>query len=75
MPVLSGVQATQIIRTELPPEKQRPIIALTANEDINHYLSSGFTSVVTKPIQQDQLRCALAAAEMLIGTHATNVHV
>lgn len=72
MPVLSGVQATQIIRTELPPEKQRPIIALTANaftEDINHYLSSGFTSVVTKPIQQDQLRCALASAEMQVGHH------
>jgi CheY-like chemotaxis protein len=62
MPVLSGLQATQIIRKELPEDKQRPIIALTANafsEDINNYLSSGFTSVVTKPIQKEQLSSAL----------------
>jgi CheY-like chemotaxis protein len=66
MPVLSGVQATKIIRTELPAEKQIPIIALTANafsEDIKRYLSSGFTSVVTKPIQQEQLRKALIEIE------------
>jgi CheY-like chemotaxis protein len=63
---MSGLQATQIIRKELPEDKQRPIIALTANafsEDINNYLSSGFTSVVTKPIQPESLQVALASIQ------------
>jgi CheY-like chemotaxis protein len=65
MPVMSGVQATQEIRSRVSQNKQHPIIiALTANafaEDIKHYLSSGFNSVVTKPIKLEVLQSALEA--------------
>ena len=55
MPEMDGVQACQIIKEQLP---RLPIIALTANvmaQDVNTYLSSGFTAHLGKPIEIDGL--------------------
>jgi signal transduction histidine kinase/DNA-binding NarL/FixJ family response regulator len=53
MPVMTGVQATELIRSTLrPPFCDVPIIAMTANvmkEDIDQYLASGMNSYVSKP--------------------------
>ncbi|MFM2387315.1 MAG: hypothetical protein RL660_2072 [Bacteroidota bacterium] len=53
MPVMNGVQATQLIRSTLKdPYNKVPIIAMTANvmkEDIDQYLASGMNDYVSKP--------------------------
>ena len=55
MPVLDGVSATKMLRST---GFERPIVALTANvmaEDVAHYLRSGFTHCIGKPIPFDAL--------------------
>jgi CheY-like chemotaxis protein len=64
MPQLDGVSATRKIR-ELPePMKaSTPIIALTANAmkgDQEAYLEAGMNGYLSKPIDNQQLRAALA---------------
>jgi len=57
MPVLDGIQATKIIRTEFDNDKRTiPIVALTAhrNEELFATLrKQGFTDILTKPITAD----------------------
>ena len=65
MPRMDGVQATQAIRDLTGPERNIPIIALTANadpDDAKHYLSIGMAAVVEKPIKPERLRMAMNAA-------------
>jgi signal transduction histidine kinase/CheY-like chemotaxis protein len=65
MPRMDGVQATQAIRALTGPERDIPIIALTANadpDDARHYLSIGMAAVVEKPIKPERLRMAMNAA-------------
>jgi signal transduction histidine kinase/FixJ family two-component response regulator len=65
MPRMDGVQATQTIRALPGPEKNVPIIALTANadpDDAKHYVQIGMASVVEKPIKPERLRAAMNAA-------------
>jgi len=53
MPEMSGWEATQIIRQQIPKERQPKIIALTANafsSDIEKCLNVGMNDVLTKPI-------------------------
>jgi PAS domain S-box-containing protein len=62
MPEMDGVEATRTIRSELPPERQPRIIAMTANafDDQRHaYLESGMNDYVSKPVQPDLLLAAL----------------
>ncbi|NTS76548.1 response regulator [Catenovulum sp. SM1970] len=50
MPVMSGEQATSIIRQT---DSDTPIIALTANamtNEVNHYLTNGFNAHISKPL-------------------------
>ncbi|MBF9255550.1 PAS domain S-box protein [Pontibacter sp. 172403-2] len=59
MPELSGIDATQIIRS-LPDHAMAsvPIIALTANAlkgDAEKYLSSGMNAYLSKPFEEDKL--------------------
>ncbi len=53
MPEMGGVEATQIIRKELPVDRQpKAIIALTADSsELNRtaYLAAGMCDVLTKP--------------------------
>ncbi len=66
MPVMDGVQATRIIRKELPqPACSTPIIAMTANvlrEDVDKYLSAGMNAYVPKPFAVDDLKRAMLLA-------------
>jgi len=65
MPRMDGVQATQAIRALPGPERDIPIVALTANadpDDAKHYLSIGMAAVVEKPIKPERLRMAMNAA-------------
>jgi len=53
MPVMSGVEATQRIRSMSGPESLLPIIAMTANTmvgDREEYLEAGMNDYVAKPI-------------------------
>ncbi len=56
MPVMGGIEATQIIRNEL--QLHTPIIALTANAisgNIQEYTANGMNACVTKPFQREAL--------------------
>ncbi len=58
MPEMGGVEATEIIRRDIPHDQQPVIVALTANafvEDKKRYLLAGMNEVVTKPIQKMEL--------------------
>jgi len=58
MPEMGGVEATQIIRKDIPLENQPMIIALTADASTEHrttYLNSGMQAVLTKPVDIDKL--------------------
>lgn len=63
MPGMNGMETTRIIRREFP-ERQMPILALTANAmkgDEEEYLASGMDACLTKPIQLNQLAEVLRA--------------
>ncbi|HEY0052890.1 MAG TPA: ATP-binding protein, partial [Caulobacteraceae bacterium] len=65
MPRMDGVEATKAIRALTGPERDLPIVALTANadpDDARHYVSIGMAAVVEKPIKPDRLRHAMNAA-------------
>jgi signal transduction histidine kinase/ActR/RegA family two-component response regulator len=65
MPRMDGVQATRAIRALNGPEKDVPIIALTANadpDDAKNYLNIGMAAVVEKPIKPERLRAAMNMA-------------
>jgi len=65
MPVLDGLEATRRIRSELPPDDQPYIIAMTANAmagDREACLEAGMNSYVSKPIQLAELDDAIEAA-------------
>ena len=59
LPIMSGLQATQIIRNELPePVRSIPIIALTANAidgDNESFIESGMNDYIAKPFRSQVL--------------------
>ena len=58
MPVMSGLDATEKIRSLGGLKAQVPVIALTANAvegDRENYLSQGFSGYVSKPLRRAQL--------------------
>ena len=70
MPVMSGIEATKIIRKELNPKI--PIIALTANAikgDNDRCIAAGMNDYISKPFDVDVLYQKIAK---LIGTHHNN---
>lgn len=64
MPEMSGLEASEYIRTKLPaPENSIPIIALTADafqDTRQKALEIGINAVVTKPFQAEELFNAIA---------------
>jgi CheY-like chemotaxis protein len=65
MPRMDGVTAAKEIRKLGAPAGRVPIIALTANADVDEvaqYLAAGMRSVVEKPIKPERLMEALDAA-------------
>lgn len=62
MPITSGLEATRIIRHDLPPDKQPWITAMTASalpEDREQCLESGMNGYISKPIITRELIAAL----------------
>lgn len=63
MPEMDGISATKAIRQLAGPERDIPIIALTANALVGQretYLAAGMNDYVTKPIQPKLLFAAIA---------------
>jgi len=72
MPELDGIQAARQIRALPGPERDVPIIAMTANAMAGareEYLAAGMNDYISKPIQSALLFAALSK----IGMGATNV--
>ncbi len=65
MPIMDGVTATHAIRALPGPQRDIPIIALTANAmagDREQYLKEGMTDYVSKPIDPEKLLDCIAEA-------------
>ena len=65
MPVLSGPEATRMIRLMDGSKAKIPIIALTADalqENGDRYLEAGMNDVVVKPIDRNELALAINKA-------------
>ncbi|GAB5562544.1 MAG: hypothetical protein SynsKO_41910 [Synoicihabitans sp.] len=61
MPVMDGIEATKILRED-PATAAIPIVAVTASimaEEKSHYLESGFSAVLAKPLRRDTLEKCL----------------
>ena len=60
MPIMGGYEATQVIRTLERPDRDLPIIAMTADafaEDVKRSLDCGMNAHIAKPIDvQEVLR-------------------
>jgi CheY-like chemotaxis protein len=62
MPEMDGVTATRAIRSLSGPEREVPIIALTANALVGQReicLAAGMNTFLTKPVQPDALYDAI----------------
>lgn len=62
MPEMDGIEATNIIRGQMAPEKQPRIVAMTANAmegDREICLAAGMNDYVSKPIRVEELQAAL----------------
>jgi CheY-like chemotaxis protein len=75
MPVMSGMEATEIIRSmELSSGRRRtPIIAVTANAlkgDRERYLACGMDGYVSKPIAVESLRAEIQRVRQTLATLA-----
>ena len=58
MPIMGGYEATQVIRTLGRPDRDLPIIAMTADafaEDVKRALDCGMNAHVAKPIDVDEV--------------------
>ena len=65
MPEMDGVEATQKVRRDLPPDRQPYIIALTAHALTGHreeYLDAGMDDYISKPVRLEELTTALEKA-------------
>jgi PAS domain S-box-containing protein len=65
MPEMDGLEATQKIRTQLPPNTQPFIIALTANAmhgDREVCLAAGMNDYISKPVRLEELGRAIHRA-------------
>ena len=63
MPVMNGIEATQIIRSLEKPDMHQPIITLTANaldEDEITCLKAGMDAFMTKPLDMKLLKETLS---------------
>ena len=61
MPIMDGVEATRVLRDQ-PATANIPIIAVTASimaDERSHYLASGFSAVLAKPLRRAALQSCL----------------
>ncbi|WP_421932551.1 ATP-binding protein [Phenylobacterium sp.] len=65
MPGMTGIDVLQALRAEAGPNRQTPLIAVTADAmtlGAERYLDLGFAGLVTKPVQVQSLVSAMMAA-------------
>jgi CheY-like chemotaxis protein len=65
MPEVDGVTATEKIRKEDGPNRETPIIAVTAHalpEDLQRFSNAGMTDTLIKPVTKDALTRVLGAS-------------
>jgi signal transduction histidine kinase/CheY-like chemotaxis protein len=58
MPIMDGIEATQVIRSLTPPLGQPVVVGLTANvnpEDLARFKGAGLDSIMLKPFNLNQL--------------------
>jgi CheY-like chemotaxis protein len=63
MPEMNGLEATAVIRSELPPGRQPWIIGITANAmqgDREKCIEAGMDDYITKPLRKDDLQAAFS---------------
>ena len=68
MPEMDGVEATQRIREEWPPEEQPRIVAMTAHAlagDRERLLAAGMDDYISKPVRVEELVAALQRCQPL----------
>ncbi len=78
MPEMNGLEATAILRAELPPERQPWIIGLTANAmigDREKCIQAGMDDYLTKPLRKDDLMLAFRRVQPRVGAVAANAAV
>jgi signal transduction histidine kinase/ActR/RegA family two-component response regulator len=66
MPEMNGLEATAVIRSELPPSRQPWIIGLTANAmqgDREKCIEAGMDDYITKPLGKDDLEAAFSRVQ------------
>jgi signal transduction histidine kinase/CheY-like chemotaxis protein len=66
MPELNGLEATAVVRRELPAARQPWIIGLTANAmqgDRERCLEAGMDDYITKPLRKDDLEAAFSRVQ------------
>ena len=66
MPEMNGLEATAVIRGEVPPNRQPWIIGLTANAmqgDREKCLEAGMDDYITKPLRKDDLEAAFSRVQ------------
>ncbi len=70
MPVMDGLTATRVIRSELrEPARSVKIIAMTANvlqEDVQRYLDSDMDGYISKPFHADELLLKMDAVMSIV---------
>ncbi|GAA2979639.1 hybrid sensor histidine kinase/response regulator [Actinokineospora diospyrosa] len=62
MPIMDGLEATQIIRGDLPQDRQPHIVAMTASvlvEDANACMAAGMDDYLAKPVRPTDLASVL----------------
>lgn len=63
MPELDGIQATRLIRGGIGPNRNTPILALTAHalaEDLERFREAGMTDAIVKPLRLKELERVLS---------------
>ena len=63
MPIMDGVEATRIIRTELNGGKNIRIIGLTASsirDDLDSFIHAGMDDVLVKPLKMESLKTKIS---------------
>jgi CheY-like chemotaxis protein len=63
MPKMNGLEATRFIRTNLPPDRQPYIIALSSETDAEACQRAGMDEMMLKPARSAELSRALQRAE------------
>ncbi|MFP4052525.1 MAG: ATP-binding protein [Phycisphaerae bacterium] len=64
MPEMDGLEATRRIRQEVPGYNDVPIVALTANGEMDTHLAcldAGMNDMITKPVRRNSLLTAVSA--------------